>query len=256
MLRYLFFLNFSIFFFSCQKELPKNNINEDICQLNSHLQEKILIKNGKKYLYGGENEDWHFDISNWSLKECQLMFGSGRESFKPLQNARYADLNSEKNYYRNEDKFITLFSEKNTFVYPLNLMPAHEVINETIDGIPLMIVYCIRADYAAVYYRTICDSVFTFAPSGYTYFDPGVKDGVDAFVLWDRETESLWWPLIDKAVSGTMLSRELQLYLKNKWKIMSLKEILDKYPESKVLKRGQNENIPTHLPHYNPAFCQ
>ncbi len=256
MLRYYIFFCLPIFVFSCQKEFtPNYNINEK-CRLDNHMKEKIIYKDDIKYLYGGENEDWNFDISNWILKECQLMFGSGRESFKPLQKASYVDLNSEKDFYRDNDKFIILFSEQNTYAYPLNLMPAHEVINETVDGIPVMIVYCIRADYSAVYYRTFCDSVFTFAPSGYTYFDPGVRDGVDAFVLWDRETESLWWPLVDKGVSGTMLNKDMELYLKSKWKVINFQSLKKKYPDVLVLKRGQNEGIPENLPHYNSVFCQ
>ena len=29
------------------------------------------------------------------------------------------------------------------------------------------------------------------------------------FVLWDRDTESLWWPLAGTAVSGPMIGRPL-----------------------------------------------
>ena len=40
------------------------------------------------------------------------------------------------------------------------------------------------------------------------------KPKVDAFVLWDQETESSWWPLIDEAFSGEMLVTKMLKYSK------------------------------------------
>ena len=64
--------------------------------------------------------------------------------------------------------------------------------------------YCVLADLGAVYSRNYNSKELTFALSGYTYYDKNIWNGLDGFVLWDRETESLWWPLVGKAVSGKL----------------------------------------------------
>lgn len=60
------------------------------------------------------------------------------------------------------------------------------------------------ADLDAIYKRDYGGEVLTFGISDYTYFETGIWDGLDAFILWDRDTESLWWPLIEKSVSGPL----------------------------------------------------
>jgi len=45
-----------------------------------------------------------------------------------------------------------------------------------------------------VYSRSIGDSILTFAPSGWTYHS--------TFVLYDYETESMWYPYVDFQKAG------------------------------------------------------
>ena len=107
-----------------------------------------------------------------------------------------------------------------------------------------MAVYCILADLGAIYDRTYGDKVLTFALSGYTYFDEEVWNGADGFVLWDRETESLWWPLVDKAVSGPLKGVKLLEKDKAKWEDTNWAYIKENYPNAKVLKSGQDYERP------------
>ena len=220
------------------------------------MQEKIIYIEGIKYLWGGNNENWHFHIENWTLNECQLLFGSGRETFNDLRTPKYNNVTSQNHLYSDSHRFIIVYTNKEPLVYSINIMADHEVINEVVDGVPIMIVYCIRANFASVYNRTMCDSTFTFAASGYTYFEKGVEDGIDAFILWDRETESLWWPLIDLGVSGTMVNKKMNTYLRSKWKTITWGEIKQNYPKAKVLIQGQVEEIPIGLSQFSNINCQ
>lgn len=70
-------------------------------------------------------------------------------------------------------------------------------------------------------------------------------NGLDGFVLWDRETESLWWPLIGKAVSGPLKNVHLLEMDKSNWKDVKWKYIKDNYPNALVLKSGQDFERPT-----------
>lgn len=61
--------------------------------------------------------------------------------------------------------------------------------------------------------------VYTFAFSGYTYSDKEIWDGLNAFVLWDCDTESLWLPTIGKGVSGPMIDVPMQLTPAEFWTV-------------------------------------
>jgi hypothetical protein len=80
---------------------------------------------------------------------------------------------------------------------------------------------------AAVYSRKIDGKILTIVPSGWTYNN--------TFVLYDRETETLWYPYRKglKGIQGTYFEKWLPKLpsedtVWKKWKI--------KHPDSKVLK--------------------
>jgi len=175
---------------------------------------KFFEVNGKKMLYGGENENQHFDISDYLLKDEQFHYGIGREKFPALL----------------KPEFISVAKANR---------------DDVLGGQPIMAVYCILADLGAIYERNYGDKELTFALSGYTYYDETVWDGLDGFVFWDRETESLWWPLIGKAVSGPLKNVKLIEMDKSNWKDTTWKDIRDNYPNAKVLESGQDFERPT-----------
>ena len=139
-------------------------------------------------------------------------------------------------------------------VYPLNLLIRHEVVNDVVGGRPIFVAYCILADYAAVYERTMAGHVFTFGVSGYTYGAKGIRDGRQGFVLWDRDTESLWWPLIDRGVSGPAVDQSMKLLDRSLWEDTSWERFRAKHPNARVLRRGQDFQRPKDWPKYTGQF--
>jgi hypothetical protein len=218
----------------------------------------VFTENKRKMLFGGNNSDWHFDISNWYLDECNLRHGLGREVFHALIAPEYytiteaqKDIYYSSTFQDNDRYIIVLTDDRRPKAYSIELLTKHEVINEVVDGEPIAIVYCFLAELGAVYSRVYNNRTFTFALSGYTYRDPDVWDGIDGFVFWDRETESLWWPLIDKAVSGKMIGTAIKKHYTDKWFETTWGEIKTLYPETLLLKPGQSMEVPHNWPQYS-----
>jgi hypothetical protein len=63
-------------------------------------------------------------------------------------------------------------------------------------------------------------------------------------VFWDRETESLWWPLIGRAVSGPLKGVKLIEMDKSFWEDTNWGHIKDTYSNVQVLKSGQDFERP------------
>jgi len=243
---------------SCSTEPDQETISgftANECEQEAIDNGHVFFEENKKMLYGGKNDEWHFDITHWSLRECQLNYGLGREYFNALIEPQYRSVNDNASSYQQNSRVIILKTEGQYKVYPIQLLQQHEVINEVSDGEPVMVIYCILADLAAVYSRTYCDTTFTFALSGYTYWDNDVWNGINAFVLWDRETESLWWPLIDQAVSGKMQDTWLEKHDESKWWETTWGDVVQNYPGAVVLKSGQIMEVPTNWPRYNEVNC-
>jgi Protein of unknown function (DUF3179) len=207
---------------------------------------KIFTKEGVKYMYGGEDSTEHFNISNSILKDENFHFGIGRERFHALITPEFITLeeaDADTNV-ADSTRFLVLNINGDVRAYSVDLLTHHEIVNDVVDGQPVMAAYCVLADLGAIYDRTMGGEVFTFGLSGYTYHDDEVWDGLDGFVFWDRETESTWWPLIGKAVSGEMLETHLIEHDKAEWEDTNWGIIKQKYPTVKVLKSGQTMEAP------------
>ncbi len=205
---------------------------------------KFFEVNGRNMLYGGKDSIQHFDITDYDLKDKQFHYGIGRERFPSLLKPEFTTIEAVDSLWKDEDRFILAHSGDDVKAYSVKDLTRHEVVNDVLNGEPIMAVYCVLADLGAIYDRQYGDNELTFALSGYTYYDNEVWDGLDGFVLWDRETESLWWPLIDRAVSGDLKGVELLEKDKANWKDTTWKDIKNNFPNAKVLISGQDYERP------------
>lgn len=206
---------------------------------------KFFEEEGRKMLYGGEDEQQHFDITDYLLKDEQFHYGIGREKFPALLEPEFISVAEATQIWADSARFLLAQSGDDIKAYSVEDLTRHEIVNDVLDGQPIMAAYCILANLGAIYERNYGGTELTFALSGYTYFDENVWDGLDGFVFWDRETESLWWPLIGKAVSGPLKNVKLMEMDKNKWKDTSWKYIRENHPDAQVLKSGQDYERPT-----------
>ena len=212
---------------------------------------KFFEIEGKNYLYGGEDSVQHFDITGYTLKDEQFHFGIGRERFPALLQPTVIDMAIADTIFADTVRFLLLNMDGVRKAYSIKDLTRHEVVNDEVNGKPVMAAYCILADLGAVYDRTLLDKEFTFALSGYTYYDDEVWDGMDGFVLWDRETESLWWPLIGKAVSGPMKGSEMKVLPEEYWQQTTWGEIKQRFDDVQVLEPGQDFERPTEWTKYD-----
>jgi len=232
-------------FFGCKSETKSTS--EENTNVTPKKQRPLAFENGKffekdgeKMLYGGEDSLQHFNVSNLELKPEQFHYGIGREAFPAILEPEFTTIEAVDSIWKDEDRFLLAYSGDDVKAYSVKDLTRHEVVNDELNGEPIMAVYCILADLGAIYDRQYGDQELTFALSGYTYFDEEIWEGMDGFVLWDRETESLWWPLIDRAVSGSLKGVELLEKDKNYWEDTTWKNIKENYPQAKVLISGQD----------------
>lgn len=214
---------------------------------------KIYNEKDNVYLWGGYYEDEYFEITGWDLNECNLRYGLGRERFPALITPKY--IKAERSMYHSVDKCIVLHDVDTTKIYPFRLMETHEVINEVVNGMPVLVAYCVLVDLAAVYEREYCGEKLTFGASGYTYFDSNVVMGIDGFLLWDRESESLWWPLIDRCVSGAFQGQNLNKFDSGSWELMYWSDAIVAYPDAIVLEKDQSQLPPINWPSIESIPC-
>ncbi|MEP1035001.1 DUF3179 domain-containing (seleno)protein [Ekhidna sp.] len=249
----LLILSFFIFA-SCTSNVSQQASDKE-SEESQKRQRPVSVDNGKifqvdnrKMLYGGPDSSQHFDITNNELKDEQFHYGIGREAFSALLNPEFITISEADSQWHDTTRFLVAYRGDEVKAYSVPDLTRHEVVNDSLDGKPIMAAYCILADLGAIYNRQYGDKTLTFALSGYTYFDDEVWGGLDGFVFWDRETESLWWPLIGRSVSGPLKGVSLLEMDEEYWEDTDWATIKEKYPNAQVMLSGQDFERPTSWP--------
>ena len=88
--------------------------------------------------------------------------------------------------------------------YPLRVMNLHEIVNDVVDGTPIVISYCPLCNSAIAFARTIDGEPVEFGTAGALYRS--------ALVMYDRATESLWTQFDGLAVIGDLIGTQLEKF--------------------------------------------
>ncbi len=110
--------------------------------------------------------------------------------------------------------------------YPLQVMTWHELVNDTVGGVPVTISYCPLCNSAVAYDRNAAGRVLDFGTSGMLY--------QSSMIMYDRQTQSLWTHFDGVAVIGELIGTELDFW---PMAIVSWAAWRDAYPEGLVLTR-------------------
>ena len=108
--------------------------------------------------------------------------------------------------------------------YPLQIMTWHELVNDTVGGVPVTISYCPLCNSSVAYDRNAAGRVLDFGTSGMLY--------QSSLVMYDRQTQSLWTHFDGLAVIGELIGTQLDFW---PMAIVSWAAWRDAHPDGMVL---------------------
>ena len=108
--------------------------------------------------------------------------------------------------------------------YPVRAMIWHEIVNDTVGGVPVSVTYCPLCNSAVSYRREIRGVETTFGTSGRLF--------ASALVMYDRATESLWTHFDGRAVVGILAGEQLESISSP---LMAWGDFRSAYPTGQVL---------------------
>ena len=104
-------------------------------------------------------------------------------------------------WLEDEEPVLSLTVGEETRAYPLQVMTWHEIVNDTVDDVPVAVTYCPLCNSGVAFEREVDGRVLSFGTSGMLY--------ADNLVMYDRQTESLWPQLTGQAAIGALTGQQL-----------------------------------------------
>ena len=113
-----------------------------------------------------------------------------------------------------------------TRAYPLQVMTWHEIVNDTVGGVPVAVTYCPLCNSGVAFHRRVDGRLLDFGTSGKLY--------ADNLVMYDRQTQSLWPQLTGQASVGVLTGTQLTAIPMG---VVGWDQFLTAHPDALVLTR-------------------
>lgn len=167
-----------------------------------------------------ENED---ENSVWSIPEDKVFIGQGRDGIASIDDPKF-ERTGDIDFINDDDLITAIQIGDDIRGYPNVILNYHEIVNDRVNDVPVAVTYCPLTGSGLAWNRVLNGVETTFGVSGFIY-----KNNL---IAYDRETESYWSQMLDRAVAGSMEgeSREKYRLIEMTWKAWK-----DAYPNGKVL---------------------
>jgi len=193
---------------------------------------------------GRDPTTYGFDLSNLNVPR-ELLVGSGqpRDFLKPLDDPKTIagseiaprNARERQKYAVSTDRVVGVVVGGERRAYPLQLLNVHEVVHDTLGGVPIAVTYSPLCDSAVVFDRRVGDRILRFGISGLLLNNN--------LVLYDAAPDtdsaqtfrpSLWSQLAFRAIAGPAASENAQLTVASGTQICTWAAWLLLHPDTTV----------------------
>ena len=165
-----------------------------------------------------------FPLANLRVPQDQVQAGGPkRDDIASVDEPRFASL-EEATWVLAENPVLGLALGSEARVYPVHLIERHQIVNDVVGGTPVAVTYDPLAGSPLAFERNVDGKTLSFGVAGLVY---------DAnFLMYDRETQSLWSQMRGEAIAGPLSGHKLRrVPLRQE----TLAAWLERHPDSKVL---------------------
>jgi hypothetical protein len=182
-----------------------------------------------------EVQTWHIewpatDFSKHTVEFSEIRSGGPPKDGIPAIDApRFEQLDAGRAGGRaktigDNEPVISLVIAGDARAYPVRILIWHEIVNDTVGGIPVVVTYCPLCKSGLVFERALADRVLDFGTTG--------KLRNSDLVMYDRQTESWWQQFTGEAIVGTLSGRGLRLVPSRMELLLRFRQ---RFPSGKVL---------------------
>ena len=156
----------------------------------------------------------------------KIVRGMERDGVRSVDEPRFSDLEAAQRWVAPDTVILGLSVKGDSRAYPEHLLDFHQVINDEVGGVPIVVFWDPIAGLPMAFERKIDDRILIFGVAGLIY--------QSHCLLYDGETKSVWFPQKGQAIAGPLAGQKLK-------RISLRKEPLGawvrEHPDTRVLDR-------------------
>jgi hypothetical protein len=177
---------------------------------------------------------WRTDLSKKSIDLSELMPGGPpKDGIPAIDRPTFISPAEASAWLSPNEPVLVTEHAGEARAYPLQILIWHELVNDQIGELPILVSYCPLCNSAIVFDRRLDAKVYDFGVSGMLRQSD--------MVMYDRQTDSLWQQITGEAIVGTLTGKQLK---RVRSQTLSFESFSRAFPNGKVLSRETGHRRP------------
>ena len=170
---------------------------------------------------------WGTDWTRHTIAYDELLSGGPpRDGIPAIDAPQFITTAEAADWLADNEPIIALEIDGDARAYPLQILTWHEIVNDTVGNVPIIVTFCPLCNSAIVFDRRLNGQTYEFGTSG-------LLRNSD-LVMYDRTTEGLWQQFTGEAIVGELAGERLT-FLPSQ--IVSFADFRTAYPNGRILSR-------------------
>ena len=171
--------------------------------------------------------DWKTNFDKKTIDLTELMSGGPpKDGIPAIFKPKFETQKEAGDWLNDKEPVIALEIEGEAKAYPLSILIWHEIANDRIGNVPVVVSFCPLCYSAIIYDRRVSGVEIYFGVSGLLRMSD--------LVMYDNVSESFWQQFTGEAIVGDMVGSKLDFIPAQ---IISFKQFKDAYPGGIVLSK-------------------
>jgi len=181
---------------------------------------------------GGAEREFKTDFSRHTVPYAEILSGGPpKDGIPAIDDPKFVTVAEADAWLRDVEPVVLVQAAsaqggREARAYPLQILTWHELVNDTLAGVPLTITFCPLCNTAIAFERTLDGRVLDFGATGRLRYSN--------LIMYDRQTETWWQQAGGDAIAGELAGRQLAFYPAT---IVSWAEFRAAHPDGRVLSR-------------------
>ena len=170
---------------------------------------------------------WRTDFSKHSVPLSEISSGGpGKDGIPPIDEPKFITADEAAAYLGDRKPVVAVEVNGEAKAYPIEILVWHEIVNDTIGGVPVTVTFCPLCNTAIAFDRRLDGTTYDFGVSGNLRYSD--------LVMYDRQTESWWQQITGRAIVGELTGKKLTAIPAA---MVSFADFRSTHPEGQVLSR-------------------
>jgi len=169
--------------------------------------------------------DTDFENTLVDLAEIQSG-GPPKDGIPPVDNPQFDTGGDADQWLNPREPVVVVSIDGETKAYPIQILIWHEIVNDSVAGVPVSVTFCPLCNATMVFHRRVDGEILDFGTTG--------RLRKSDLVMYDRQSESWWQQFTGKAIVGKKAGTVLQRVPAS---IVAYADFRAAYPEARVLSR-------------------